>query len=57
MRSDNRDIFVVSAVGGTVRRLTNNPAQEFYPHWSPDGTKVAFQSHGTDRSGIYVLSR
>jgi Tol biopolymer transport system component len=28
-----------------------------YPHWSPEGTKIVFQSHGSGANGIYVLSK
>jgi Tol biopolymer transport system component len=39
---------------GTGRiRLTNNVSNEFRPIWSPDGTKVAFES---DRDGFDIYS-
>ena len=41
--------------GSGVRRLTNNPAIDSTPTWSPTGTQIAFTS---DRSGspqIYVM--
>ena len=31
-----------------TKRLTNNPANDIEPAWSPDGTKIAFAS---DRDG------
>jgi TolB protein len=33
-------------------RLTNDPAVDFGPRWSPDGTKVAFVS---DRDGSPLI--
>ena len=40
-----------------MRQLTNDPAQEFHPHWSPDGTRVVFQSGRSGTDEIYVLSK
>jgi TolB protein len=42
--------------GSGLRRLTNNPAADAVPTWSPTGAQIAFTS---DRSGtpqIYVMS-
>ena len=33
----NLDLFVVPAGGGTERRLTDDPAEDGLPRWSPDG--------------------
>jgi TolB protein len=35
--------------GSNVRRLTNNPAADGSPTWSPSGTQIAFTS---DRRGV-----
>lgn len=40
--SSARDIWVVNAAGGGLRRLTTSPAQETNPAWSPDGTRIAY---------------
>ena len=43
-RNSNQDIYVMDADGANTTRLTNNPASDFGPAWSPDGTKIAFVS-------------
>jgi Tol biopolymer transport system component len=46
--NDNDEIFVVRADGSERRNLTNHPANDWGPEWSPDGTSIAFNS---DRDG------
>lgn len=40
----NTDIFVVDLTLRTVFRLTDDPAQDTSPSWSPDGSQIAFHS-------------
>jgi dipeptidyl aminopeptidase/acylaminoacyl peptidase len=40
----NHDIFIMDADGSGQTRLTNNPAGDGFPAWSPNGTKIAFVS-------------
>jgi eukaryotic-like serine/threonine-protein kinase len=44
----NPDIYVISADGGTPRRVTTGPSGSFMPSWSPDGKWIYSKS---DRSG------
>ena len=44
-RDGNSEIYVMDADGKNQRRLTNHPATDFNPSWSPDGKKIAFSSY------------
>jgi TolB protein len=50
------DIWVVQADGSGLARLTTNPAQDFDPSLSPEGTMVAFRSQRDGDDRIYVMS-
>ena len=41
-RDGNGEVYVMDADGSNPTRLTDNPALELLPKWSPDGTKIAF---------------
>jgi Tol biopolymer transport system component len=44
------DIYVVNADGSGLEQLTDDPGQDGFPSWSPDGTKLAFSSTRDDCS-------
>ena len=48
----NRDIWVIDVARGVISKLTSDPADEGFPIWSPDNSRVAFQSL---RAGVYGL--
>ena len=61
-RDGNYEIYVMDADGGNQRRLTNNPAWDGSPSWSPDGKRVVFESrrdghamNGIPTAEIYVM--
>ena len=50
----NLDIWVQQVSGGKPLRLTNHPADDWFPSFSPDGSQIAFRSE-RDGGGIYII--
>jgi len=61
-RDGNMEIYVMNADGSEPTRLTNHPAADTYPAWSPLGDRIAYVSDrdgekGADGNGeIYLIS-
>jgi tricorn protease len=49
------DLWSVSAKGGSARRLTSNPGEEFRAAISPDGTTVAFSAEYEGPTDVYTM--
>lgn len=59
-REKNREIYIMGPDGKDPVKITNNPADDWDPAWSPDGSQVAFISNRENgkESGqfIYVMN-
>jgi TolB protein len=44
----NTDIYAVRSDGTQIRQLTDDPATDQYPTWSPDGSTIAYDNAGKD---------
>ena len=50
------DIYVINADGSERTRLTDDDAYNRHPAWSPDGSRIAFDSKRGPDSYIYVIN-
>lgn len=49
------DIFLMDVDRGLVRRLTDDPADDLRPAWSPDGRRLIFYSNRDGYWNLYVM--
>jgi TolB protein len=54
-QNGNSDIYTMHANGSGLMNLTNDPAYDGFPHWSPDGKQIVFQSDRDGSSQIYLM--
>ena len=52
----NLDIYVMNTDGTNPINLTNNPAEDGSPDWSPDGKQIAFYSNRDGNTEVYVMN-
>ena len=49
------DLWIVQATGGQAQRLTSNEGYEFSPHFSDDGSWIAFTAEYDGNSDVYII--
>jgi tricorn protease len=49
------DLWIVPRSGGEARRLTSGIGREFNPHFSPDGSLIAFSGEYDGNVNVYVI--
>lgn len=54
-RGGNSEIYVMNADGSDQTNLTKDPADDYAPMWSPDGSRIAFFSTRTGWLEIFVM--
>jgi eukaryotic-like serine/threonine-protein kinase len=52
LQTGTNDIYVMDLARGASSRLTSDPANDYFPIWSPDGNRIVF---GSNRGGKYQL--
>jgi tricorn protease len=50
------DLWITDRNGGDARRLTSGEGGETNPHFSPDGSKIAFTAQYDGNTDVYVVS-
>jgi len=50
------DIFVIRTDGTGLRQLTEDAYRDFFPRWSPDGKRIAFQSVRSGKNEIWLIN-
>jgi Tol biopolymer transport system component len=50
------EVFVMGADGQNQTNLTDNPANDFVPEFSPDGERIVFQTNRDGQHEIYTMT-
>ena len=55
-RDGNPEIYVQNGASQAITRLTDNPAADTQPAWSPDTTRLAFTTNRDGNNEIYLMN-
>ena len=56
VETTNSEILVANSDGSAAANITNSPAFDGWPAWSPKGTKIAFASNRAGNHEIYMMN-
>ncbi len=54
-RGGHWQLFLVNADGTNLQQLTHDAADHLHPAWSPDGSRIAYQSNPAGKWDIFVM--
>lgn len=54
-RDGDRDIYVINSDGSGRVQITNDPADDYAPKWSPDGSQMVFVSNRDGNAELYLI--
>jgi Tol biopolymer transport system component len=54
-RAGSADLYLMRPDGSELRRITDDPAEEFEPRWSRDGRTIYFGSNRTGRPQVWKM--
>jgi uncharacterized repeat protein (TIGR01451 family) len=55
-RDGNSEIYTANADGSGLLNLSNDPAYDYEPAWSPDGSKIAFSSDSGGQLEVWLMN-
>jgi hypothetical protein len=55
-RSGNFEVWAMNPDGSGASNISNDPADDSWPAWSPSGRKIAFVSNRDGNSEIYIMN-
>ncbi len=57
-RTGDEEIYLMTQNGEAdpVSNLTQNPARDWFPEWSPDGSQLIFNSNRDGRDTLYIMN-